>query len=79
MPAPVVAIIGAGQAGFQVAASLHQEGFAGRVVLVGDEPFLPYQRPPLSKSYLAGNTGVCGSGLQSFTLSSRSTSSTVTQ
>jgi len=58
MPAPVVAIIGAGQAGFQVAASLHQEGFAGRVVLVGDEPFLPYQRPPLSKSYLAGNTGV---------------------
>lgn len=58
MAAPVVvAIVGAGQAGFQVAASLHQEGFAGRVVLVGDEPILPYQRPPLSKSYLAGQSG----------------------
>jgi len=41
MPVPVVAIVGAGQAGFQVAASLHQEGFAGRVVLIGDEPVLP--------------------------------------
>jgi 3-phenylpropionate/trans-cinnamate dioxygenase ferredoxin reductase subunit len=58
MPNPVVAIIGAGQAGFQVAASLRQEGFAGRVVLIGDEPLLPYQRPPLSKSYLAGETGI---------------------
>ncbi len=58
MPASVVAIIGAGQAGFQVAASLHQEGFTGRVVLIGDEPVLPYQRPPLSKSYLAGESGV---------------------
>jgi 3-phenylpropionate/trans-cinnamate dioxygenase ferredoxin reductase subunit len=58
MAAPVVAIIGAGQAGFQVAASLHQEGFTGRVVLIGDEPVLPYQRPPLSKSYLAGESGL---------------------
>jgi 3-phenylpropionate/trans-cinnamate dioxygenase ferredoxin reductase subunit len=58
MPPPVVAIVGAGQAGFQVAASLHQEGFAGRVVLIGDEPALPYQRPPLSKSYLAGQSGL---------------------
>src|SRR6266446_2753095 len=58
MPVPVVAIVGAGQAGFQVAASLHQEGFAGRVVLIGDEPVLPYQRPPLSKSYLARQSGV---------------------
>jgi 3-phenylpropionate/trans-cinnamate dioxygenase ferredoxin reductase component len=58
MAAPVVAIVGAGQAGFQVAASLHQEGFSGRVVLIGDEPALPYQRPPLSKSYLAGESGV---------------------
>lgn len=58
MPDPVVAIIGAGQAGFQVAASLRQEGLTGRVVLIGDEPFLPYQRPPLSKSYLARETGV---------------------
>jgi 3-phenylpropionate/trans-cinnamate dioxygenase ferredoxin reductase subunit len=58
MPAPVVAIIGAGQAGFQAAASLRDTGFAGRVVLIGDEPVLPYQRPPLSKSYLAGQSGV---------------------
>ncbi|HEX3412235.1 MAG TPA: NAD(P)/FAD-dependent oxidoreductase, partial [Stellaceae bacterium] len=58
MPAPVVAIIGAGQAGFQTAASLRDAGFAGRVVLIGDEPVLPYQRPPLSKSYLAGQSGV---------------------
>ena len=58
MAAPVVAIIGAGQAGFQVAASLRQDGFAGRIILVGDEPVLPYQRPPLSKSYLAGQSGI---------------------
>jgi 3-phenylpropionate/trans-cinnamate dioxygenase ferredoxin reductase component len=58
MPDPVAAIVGAGQAGFQVAASLRQEGFAGRIVLIGDEPVLPYQRPPLSKSYLAGQSGV---------------------
>jgi 3-phenylpropionate/trans-cinnamate dioxygenase ferredoxin reductase component len=58
MPAAVVAIIGAGQAGFQAAASLRDAGFAGRVVLIGDEPVLPYQRPPLSKSYLAGQSGV---------------------
>jgi 3-phenylpropionate/trans-cinnamate dioxygenase ferredoxin reductase component len=58
MPAPLAAIVGAGQAGFQTAASLRQEGFAGRIVLIGDEPVLPYQRPPLSKSYLAGDTGL---------------------
>jgi 3-phenylpropionate/trans-cinnamate dioxygenase ferredoxin reductase component len=58
MPEPVVAIVGAGQAGFQAASSLRQEGFAGRVVLIGDEPGLPYQRPPLSKSYLAGESGL---------------------
>jgi 3-phenylpropionate/trans-cinnamate dioxygenase ferredoxin reductase subunit len=53
MPAPVVAIVGTGQAGFQAAASLRQDGFAGRITMIGDEPVLPYQRPPLSKSYLA--------------------------
>jgi 3-phenylpropionate/trans-cinnamate dioxygenase ferredoxin reductase subunit len=58
MTVPVAAIVGAGQAGFQVAASLRQEGFAGRILLIGDEPVLPYQRPPLSKSYLAGQSGV---------------------
>jgi 3-phenylpropionate/trans-cinnamate dioxygenase ferredoxin reductase component len=58
MAGPVVAIVGAGQAGFQTAASLRQEGFGGRIVLIGDEPVLPYQRPPLSKSYLAGDSGL---------------------
>jgi 3-phenylpropionate/trans-cinnamate dioxygenase ferredoxin reductase subunit len=57
MPPPVVAIIGAGQAGFQAGASLRDAGFAGRVILIGDEPVVPYQRPPLSKSYLAGQSG----------------------
>ncbi|MEH6482976.1 MULTISPECIES: NAD(P)/FAD-dependent oxidoreductase [Pseudomonas] len=49
-----VVIVGAGQAGFQVAASLRQEGFEGSISLIGDEPGLPYQRPPLSKAYLLG-------------------------
>ena len=49
-----VVIIGAGHAGFQVAASLRQEGYDGKITLIGDEPGLPYQRPPLSKAYLLG-------------------------
>jgi 3-phenylpropionate/trans-cinnamate dioxygenase ferredoxin reductase subunit len=53
MPEPAAAIVGTGQAGFQAAASLRQDGFGGRIVLIGDEPVPPYQRPPLSKSYLA--------------------------
>jgi 3-phenylpropionate/trans-cinnamate dioxygenase ferredoxin reductase component len=47
-----IVVLGAGQGGFQAAVSLRQEGFAGRVTLVGDEPGLPYQRPPLSKAYM---------------------------
>ncbi|MDF2234073.1 FAD-dependent oxidoreductase [Albimonas sp. CAU 1670] len=47
-----VVILGGGQGGFQAAASLRQEGYAGPVRLVSDEPGLPYQRPPLSKAYL---------------------------
>lgn len=49
-----VIILGGGQAGAQGAASLRQEGFDGRVILLGEEPLLPYQRPPLSKTFLAG-------------------------
>ena len=49
-----VVIVGAGHGGFQLAASLRQEGFAGKIALVNDEPGLPYQRPPLSKAYLMG-------------------------
>lgn len=49
-----IIIIGAGQAGAQAAASLRQEGFAGAIVMIGDEPVPPYQRPPLSKAFLQG-------------------------
>jgi 3-phenylpropionate/trans-cinnamate dioxygenase ferredoxin reductase component len=49
-----VVIVGAGQAGFQVAASLRQEGYEEPITLVGEEPNLPYQRPPLSKGFMAG-------------------------
>ncbi len=51
--APVV-IAGAGQAGFSVAQKLRELGHRGPVTLVGEEPHLPYQRPPLSKAYLMG-------------------------
>ena len=49
-----IIIIGAGQAGAQAVATLRAEGFAGSIVMVGDELFAPYQRPPLSKAYLSG-------------------------
>jgi 3-phenylpropionate/trans-cinnamate dioxygenase ferredoxin reductase subunit len=49
-----VLIVGAGHAGFQLAASLRQHGFGGRIGLINDEAHLPYQRPPLSKAYLKG-------------------------
>lgn len=45
-------IVGAGPAGGQAALSLRQHGFTGRVVLIGEEPYLPYERPPLSKDVL---------------------------
>jgi 3-phenylpropionate/trans-cinnamate dioxygenase ferredoxin reductase subunit len=54
MKQPTIAIIGAGQAGLQMAASLREMRYEGRLVLVGDEPHAPYQRPPLSKGYLLG-------------------------
>lgn len=53
---PVV-IVGAGHAGFQVAASLRQLGFADSVLIINDEAHLPYQRPPLSKAYIKGAAG----------------------
>ncbi|KRE22291.1 NAD(P)/FAD-dependent oxidoreductase [Agromyces sp. Soil535] len=48
-------IIGAGHAGAQAAISLRQVGFAGTIGLIGDEPVAPYERPALSKEYLAGD------------------------
>ncbi|MCV0394904.1 MAG: FAD-dependent oxidoreductase [Rhizobiaceae bacterium] len=55
-----IVIIGAGQAGFQTAASLRQDGFGGSITLIDGEPGMPYQRPPLSKAYLLGKTDVTG-------------------
>src|ERR1700730_9899880 len=49
-----VLIAGAGHGGFQLASSLRQHGFSGRICLINDEAHLPYQRPPLSKAYLKG-------------------------
>jgi 3-phenylpropionate/trans-cinnamate dioxygenase ferredoxin reductase component len=49
-----VVIVGGGQAAVQAIDTLRRKGFAGELVLIGDEPWLPYQRPPLSKKYLAG-------------------------
>jgi 3-phenylpropionate/trans-cinnamate dioxygenase ferredoxin reductase subunit len=49
-----IVIVGAGQSGAQAVATLRAEGFAGAITMVGDEPFPPYQRPPLSKAYLMG-------------------------
>jgi 3-phenylpropionate/trans-cinnamate dioxygenase ferredoxin reductase subunit len=49
-----VVIVGAGLAGSRCAETLRAEGFDGRVVLVGDEALPPYERPALSKEYLAG-------------------------
>ena len=47
-------IIGCGQTGGQAAASLRQEKYEGPITMIGQEPYIPYQRPPLSKQYLSG-------------------------
>ena len=49
-----VVILGAGHAGGSAAAALRHYGHQGPIVLVGEEPLLPYQRPPLSKGWLKG-------------------------
>ena len=49
-----VLIVGAGHAGAQCAIALRQLKFEGSISLLGDEPELPYERPPLSKDYLSG-------------------------
>lgn len=53
MPAGVV-IVGAGQGGFQLAASLREAGYQEPITLIGEEPHIPYYRPPLSKGFVAG-------------------------
>ena len=54
MPSAGTVIIGAGQGGFQAAASLRDHGYDRPICIVGNEGALPYQRPPLSKAYLLG-------------------------
>ncbi len=56
-PEETIVIVGAGLAGAKAAETLREEGFGGRIVLVGDEPVRPYERPPLSKAYLRGEAG----------------------
>lgn len=53
-----VVIIGGGQAGGETAAELRRKGYEGKITLVADEPYVPYKRPPLSKTYLAGTAKV---------------------
>jgi 3-phenylpropionate/trans-cinnamate dioxygenase ferredoxin reductase subunit len=57
-------IVGAGMAGGKAAETLREEGFDGRLVLVGAEPERPYERPPLSKDYLRGESERSGVYLQ---------------
>lgn len=55
-----VVVVGAGQAAGELAVALRTEGYSGRILVIGDEPSLPYQRPPLSKAYLSGKVDVQG-------------------
>ena len=58
MDMAAMVIVGAGHAAGQAAASLRQAGYEGEIVIIGDERHIPYQRPPLSKQYLAGEHGL---------------------
>jgi len=64
--APGTLIVGAGQAGVQVAVTLRELGYADPITIVGAEDHRPYQRPPLSKAYLAGTAG-CSRSMRSTT------------
>ena len=55
-----IVIVGAGLAGGNAAVTLREEGFAGRVVLIGGEPGVPFGRPPLSKTYLRSEEDLSG-------------------
>lgn len=51
-------VVGASHAGAQLCARLRQVGWKGEILLIGDEPYLPYQRPPMSKTYLAAKSEI---------------------
>jgi 3-phenylpropionate/trans-cinnamate dioxygenase ferredoxin reductase subunit len=59
MSRPII-IVGAGQGGLQIAESLRQEGYEGHLLLLGEEQHPPYNRPPLSKKWLADKAPVSG-------------------
>jgi 3-phenylpropionate/trans-cinnamate dioxygenase ferredoxin reductase component len=59
-----ILIIGAGHAGGSVAANLRQLGSDAPITVIGDEPYLPYQRPPLSKAWLKGDVAFSAVGLR---------------
>jgi 3-phenylpropionate/trans-cinnamate dioxygenase ferredoxin reductase subunit len=61
----VLAVVGAGHAGAELAVLTRGLGWLGRIALIGDESALPYQRPPLSKAYLAGEALADGLALKS--------------
>src|SRR5580658_7737341 len=56
MSLDTIVIVGAGHGGVQLAASLREEGYGGKLILLGDEKDLPYQRPPLSKAFMKRET-----------------------
>jgi len=59
-PHQTAVIVGTGLAGGNAAATLREEGWRGRIVMLGDEPGIPFGRPPLSKTYLRGEEGLGG-------------------
>lgn len=66
-PSDTLVIVGAGHAGGRAALTLREAGFAGRIVLIGDEAHLPYERPPLSKALLKGESSLASCSLFSET------------
>ncbi len=65
MTTTAIAIVGANMAGACAARALREEGYSGEVHLIGAEPHLPYERPPLSKELLIGTTDPVGIRLHS--------------
>src|ERR1700722_18188156 len=57
-PDSTIAVVGASLAGLRAAETLRADGHTGALVVIGAEPHLPYDRPPLSKQYLAGTWGL---------------------
>jgi 3-phenylpropionate/trans-cinnamate dioxygenase ferredoxin reductase subunit len=57
-PAAGVVIVGAGQAGGDLTGALRASGYKGPITLIGDEPYAPYRRPPLSKAFLSGEASL---------------------